>query len=358
MPRELTEAEWKVSFGSDSIPDYARAAISAADAYGWMDEQTQRTIAAFQRAASVDVTGLYDYDTAVRAAAFGKTVAPRAFTFGAEVDIASLQAKLNALGYQPALAVDGAIGDKTRAGVRWFQAAHSLSATGVLDNATVMALDLPKGPTPKKPIAQVSGPPVSGLRQVVVNSFLGFSTPFEGYTPYLYTDSKGFVTTGMGNLVENLTSHTPIEGVFSLVWKKPDGSAASRAEIAAAWQTVKSAWPGVQSMASQRLTNLRLPQEEIAKLIAGQLSQNQTVLQKKFPGFSSWPADAQLAFHSLSWAWGPGFIDTWRNKNQRSACRAVRERGQRLSPRFPPRGGHHDAGLEPRGVDQQGHRSA
>ena len=150
MARELTEQEWKLRMGADSVPDYARAAASAVDSFGWEDEDTQKTVYAFQRAFGRNLapTGEWDELTAQAAAFAGKLAVPRPFSFGSEVDISAVQTRLNALGYKPPLATDGVSGPKTQMGVKWFQTAHSLPATGVLDAATISALNLPPSPPP------------------------------------------------------------------------------------------------------------------------------------------------------------------------------------------------------------------
>jgi peptidoglycan hydrolase-like protein with peptidoglycan-binding domain len=57
-------------------------------------------------------------------------------------NIAAVQAKLNALGAKPALAVDGVSGPKTKAAIEAFQSAHGIEPNGILGEATVQALGL------------------------------------------------------------------------------------------------------------------------------------------------------------------------------------------------------------------------
>jgi hypothetical protein len=145
------------------------------------------------------------------------------------------------------------------------------------------------------------------MHDSVWKAYPTFTAQFEGITPFMYTDKKGYVTTGIGNLIENLTTHEPTPDSFTLGWKRPDGSLASQQEILDAWHAVKAAWPKVQSIASQALTTLRLDKGAIARLVASKLEQHEAYLRKKYPGYDSWPADAQLGLLSMSWAMGPGF---------------------------------------------------
>ena len=139
------------------------------------------------------------------------------------------------------------------------------------------------------------------LRPAVLQNFFAWSTMFEGYETFMYTDVKGLVTTGIGNLID------PIASALVLPWQRPDGSVASANEITGSWHAVKAAWPDVQSVACGRLTTLRLPRAAVATLVAGKLRQNDAYLAARFSEYASWPADAQLALNSMAWAMGPGF---------------------------------------------------
>ncbi len=229
--------------------------------------------------------------------------------FGTDYDtnasvVKQVQASINAAGYSPLLTVDGAYGPATRAGVQWFQAKHGLAQDGIIGDGVLKALGIKPG-APVNWLTPIASPPIAGLAQPVVNAFPSFSIKYEGYTPYMYSDSKGYVTTGIGNLID------PIGSALGLPWKRPDGSLASQQEIIDAWNTVKQAYPGVQSTASQSLTSLRLDKDGIAKLVHGKMSANQGVLSSRYPGIAKLPADSQLALHSYSWAWGPAFSRVW-----------------------------------------------
>jgi len=139
------------------------------------------------------------------------------------------------------------------------------------------------------------------LRDAVLGAFAPWTTQFEGYTPFMYTDKDGWVTTGIGNKID------PISQALSLPWKI-DGRPATQAEITQAWNTVKSAWPGVQSFGSEKLTNMRLDADGIRALVNHTLKSNDAAFARSYPGYPSWPADAQLASHSMAWAMGIGHI--------------------------------------------------
>lgn len=147
---------------------------------------------------------------------------------------------------------------------------------------------------------------IPGLHPAVVAAIPTVFAKWEGEAlPFMYTDSKGYVTTGTGNLID------PVGAALALPWQNPDGSPASQADIEAAFNTVKGAYPGTQSTASAGLTSIRLSPQALDDLMLKTISSNQKVLAGRYPNFASLPADAQLALHSISWAWGPGFDTVW-----------------------------------------------
>lgn len=132
---------------------------------------------------------------------------------------------------------------------------------------------------------------------------MGFTGLFEGVVPWMYNDVKGLVTVGIGNLVD------PIQFALPLPFMRPDGSPASRDEIAAEWLRVKNDPDAARlgHLSTKAITRLRLTGEGVADLAARKLAQNERHLIGRFPAFEAWPADAQLATLSMAWACGPAF---------------------------------------------------
>lgn len=137
----------------------------------------------------------------------------------------------------------------------------------------------------------------------VAAAFRQFSAPLEGVTNFMYLDTKGLVTTGIGNLID------PISYAMNLPWKNGDGSPASKQQIAAEWMAVKQRTDLKMKggMIYRNITRLRLDDEGVDQLLMGKLQQNESFLVRRFPNFDRWPADAQLATHSMAWACGPAF---------------------------------------------------
>ncbi len=273
--------------------------------------------------------------------------------FGADYNsnqaiVREVQAAVNARGYQPPLATDGALGPLTIAGIKWAQAQLGLTADGIIGDQTLGALGItPPGGTSTdsitgaakgaaaaaiaaiqaefsslldwaqknpQPITQSKGyaPGFQGTRASVVDSFVPWTSPLEGFVTWPYIDALGYVTTGMGNLID------PVASALSLSWQNADGSPASQAQIQAAWNAVdalrtaakgqKQSGVGAQGGGKQaNYTSIRLTKAGIQDLVSRQMKSNEAEMLKGLANFPQAPASAQLAGHSMSWAMGPGF---------------------------------------------------
>jgi GH24 family phage-related lysozyme (muramidase) len=265
--------------------------------------------------------------------------------------VRSAQGKINALGYTPALTVDGKWGPKTSAGVAWARIKLGVRSGSGLDEAMLVALGLssdpqkvsPPSPTTSSPaslpkfasliafaskysqkVTQGSGvaPGFTATRASVVNSFIPWSGPFEGpLLAYPYTDAEGLVTTGTGNLIDAMASGQVMHQNCGHGTSTPCGQATPTAKarslpwaggsIDADWAKLKASWPKIQSTACQGITSARLSKDFLVKLATDQMKANEATLLKGLPSFAQAPADAQLAAHSMAWAMGPGFASTW-----------------------------------------------
>jgi GH24 family phage-related lysozyme (muramidase) len=149
------------------------------------------------------------------------------------------------------------------------------------------------------PVATQPSAPNSVLRPGVAEGFPAFTARFEGTVPTPYLDVKGFVTTGIGNLID------PVGTSLPLPWLRADGSPASQDEIRADWQRVK-AMP-IGKLASAYAGPLHLDDAAVAALVDKTLRSNAAYLAKTFPDLPSYPADAQTAILSMAWAVGAGW---------------------------------------------------
>jgi GH24 family phage-related lysozyme (muramidase) len=149
-------------------------------------------------------------------------------------------------------------------------------------------------------------------------AWLKFNDRLEGHLPFMYLDILGYVTCGMGNLVD------PLPMALSLPWLNADGSAADEAIITAAWHAVdacrsdpkgKRQTSGLATKYGQAfggVTTIRLNEDGIQALIDSQVAANELELRKHFTAYDTMPADGQMAINSMAWAMGAGFPSTFK----------------------------------------------
>lgn len=144
---------------------------------------------------------------------------------------------------------------------------------------------------------------MTALRPVVREKFLAFTAPLEGVVRHFYLDTLGLVTIAYGCLVAT------VHEACSLPMVRRDGAPATPDEIAADWHRIKGR-PNLARLgyrAAATVAELRLTPEGVEAVTWAKLDKMLDHLERRFPGFASWPASAQLAVVSLSWACGPGF---------------------------------------------------
>jgi GH24 family phage-related lysozyme (muramidase) len=149
-----------------------------------------------------------------------------------------------------------------------------------------------------------------------------FNEPLEGVVNFMYLDRRGLVTTGMGNLIDAsqnyLTEPTDGERAAShelaaqLVWLDTAESLVSFEVVAAEWDNVKTRFdlaPLGGGHFAPPITTLHIDRDEIDRIVTEKVDENETYLVERpeFADFDNWPADAQLALHSMAWALGPAF---------------------------------------------------
>jgi hypothetical protein len=142
----------------------------------------------------------------------------------------------------------------------------------------------------------------------VADAFWKFTAEREGSLDFMYADVKNLVTTGIGNLID------PLNSALQLPWRhRATGELASGAEIAQAWNTVKSRTDLNQKGGGyyRNVTDLYLQPNDIKNLVYVRLSQNEQILRQGFPQYDRLPADAQLGLNSMAWAAGPYFYKSF-----------------------------------------------
>jgi hypothetical protein len=174
----------------------------------------------------------------------------------------------------------------------------------------------PSIPTPGQWIPQVFQRKGLAMWDSVKSAFWNFTANFEGATtghvgvPFMYQDTKRLITTGIGNNLDVgpgiHPSPTVTQAALILPWLKADGTSASQADIANEWLRIRNSNfnPANGGLQYGKIATLHLSDAAIQNLVADKLKNNEAILISRFPGYPTWPADAQLGL--LSWAWGVG----------------------------------------------------
>lgn len=116
---------------------------------------------------------------------------------------------------------------------------------------------------------------------------------FEGRVPWMYLDTNGYVTVGIGNLLA-----TP-QTALALVWyhnalHDDAGQEAGPTEISDEWARVHAAVPGRVASSYRAITMLELADAETDRLFGKRVDEFEVQLVGEFPDFPTWPEPAQL----------------------------------------------------------------
>lgn len=145
------------------------------------------------------------------------------------------------------------------------------------------------------------------MRKDVRDGWIDWSIGHEGLADCLYIDRKGYVTVGVGNLMEDIGRRAPASVVFELPWRFRDTRAlAPREAIAREWEIVKARQDLADAAFARRraITRLYLERADIERLVYQKLDAIERELVRQFPAFPVWPAGPQKALLSMSWARG------------------------------------------------------
>lgn len=138
----------------------------------------------------------------------------------------------------------------------------------------------------------------------VYPAFHLLSPRLEGHVDCMYADIKGLITCAVGCLID------PIQMATDIHWTLEDGSPADTAQVRADWHLLKDNaghYAKLHWKYARAATKVRLTEQAINDIVDKRLSANEAVIRKTFPEFDTFPADAQLAIFSISWAIGAAF---------------------------------------------------
>lgn len=143
----------------------------------------------------------------------------------------------------------------------------------------------------------------------------------EGDVRYMYKDSKGYVTIGIGNKIDPISTASP--------WLSPNNfthkhrKSFTRADVEKEWRTVRNVKNWRCHGDFESITNLRLTDVALTNLFNSKLNSIELNLKNRyrewFGEFDSWPADAQMGLLGLAWGIGEGGV-AMKFKKFRQAC--------------------------------------
>jgi len=135
--------------------------------------------------------------------------------------------------------------------------------------------------------------------------------PSEGNVPYMYLDTVGKVTVGIGNMLPNVAAACALPFV-----NRTTKNGATSAEITADFQAVTSQPARRSSRFYRPFTKLDLPDPEINRLFLDRVRGFLGELRDSYPDFDEYPDPAQLAMLDMAFNLGTsGLKNTWPRLN-------------------------------------------
>lgn len=137
---------------------------------------------------------------------------------------------------------------------------------------------------------------------------------WEGFTTWLYLDTRGLVTVGIGNMLPTL------EACRALPWRTIDRPS-SQAEVDEAWSAIRAQQPAKAASSYAGVTKVRLESIEVVRLAERRLEREFLPgLRRLWPAWDSFPAPAQKALVDM--AWNLGVRGLGKFSNLRAAVKA------------------------------------
>jgi GH24 family phage-related lysozyme (muramidase) len=139
------------------------------------------------------------------------------------------------------------------------------------------------------------------------STYLPVLSGFEGSIPYMYLDTAGKVTVGVGNMLPDVASAQAL----SFVVRPGPGSdlsmppiPATADQIAADFASVTQQTQGLLASRYRQFTTLDLPGDAIAALLASRVQGFTAQLIATFPSFNDYPSQACAAIFDMAFNLG------------------------------------------------------
>lgn len=147
----------------------------------------------------------------------------------------------------------------------------------------------------------------TGMRASVTVAWPAMCRLYEGVTRYMYADTKGLVTTGVGFLIDSASA------AQALPWKTKAGALATAGQVTTEWKRVKgkTSWTKYSGLNAvwKDSAVLFLDLSVVDAKLLETTQKFWARLRTAIPLLDSFPADSQLALMDLAWQNGPGFLD-------------------------------------------------
>jgi hypothetical protein len=115
------------------------------------------------------------------------------------------------------------------------------------------------------------------------------TTVFEIAVPWMYLDTRGLVTAGIGQMLPDAAS------AQALAFLHPDGTPATPDAILADFERVHALAAGEPSHAYRSPSSPTLAADTMTALLAAVTAANDAVLRRRLPGYDAFPTPAKLA---------------------------------------------------------------
>lgn len=141
--------------------------------------------------------------------------------------------------------------------------------------------------------------------------------PSEGNIPYMYLDTVGKVTVGIGNMLPSVGVACELAFV-----NRTTKNRATPAEITTDFQTVAAQPRARLAQFYRQFTRLDLPDVQINELFRDRVAGFQQELRGSYPDYDSYPDSVQLAMLDMAFNVGTsGLRQTWPRLNTAIAAR-------------------------------------
>lgn len=156
-------------------------------------------------------------------------------------------------------------------------------------------------------------------RRQIVRKLIEFEAPLN----FMYLDTKGLVTVGIGHQIFSA------EDAQQIPFLDKAGKPVPKVEIRRQYEFLKNSFlPNYKAISYQKLTNIHISEDTMANLMDANLQDIDRQLKLLFHGFDNYPSNIRLVLFDMAYNGGvnklrigyPKFIEAIRKGNWRAAA--------------------------------------